>query len=123
MNSYGEGMELEFKLYDPGTETIVDYSKYGTFEGVGTPNYIYKMTDRKGLAAAVGEGIYPNNSIHKDPSFRVLTTKGRLAGSAWDYVNIDDQQLTFYKWASSNDTPAVQQFYTALVLEKLGEYV
>ena len=121
MNAYGEGMELEFKLYDPGTEPIIDYSKYGKLEGVGTTEYQYKMDDRKGLASAVGEGIYPNNVVHKDPAFRLFTTKGRLAGSQWDYVNIDDQQLAFYKWASSNDTPAVQQFYTALALEKLGE--
>jgi len=123
MNAHGESMELDFKLYDPGTEDVVDYSKYGTFEGVGTDKYQYKLTDRKGLAAAVGEGIYPNNSIYKDPSYRVLVSKGKLAGSQWDYVNLENQQLTFYKWATSHDTPGVQQFYTALALEKLGETV
>ncbi len=121
MNSHGEQMELDFKLYDPGTEVIVDYEKYGTFEGVGTDKYQYKITDRKGLSAAVGEGVYPNNSVYKDPMYRVLTTKGKLSGSQWDYVNIDEQQLAFYKWAVAHDTAAVQQFYTALALEKLGE--
>src|SRR3989338_10297379 len=121
MNSQGEQMELEFKLYDPGTEAIVEYEKYGMFEGVGTDKYQYKVMDRKGLAAAVGEGIYPNNSVYKDPAYRVLTTKGKLSGSQWDYVNIDEQQLAFYKWATAHDTAAVQQFYTALALEKLGE--
>ncbi len=121
MNAHGESMELDFKLYDPGTEDQVDYSKYGEFKGVGTNSYDYKVNDRKGLAAAVGEGIYPNNSVYKDPAYRVLVTKGKLIGSQWDYVNIDDQQLTFYKWATSHDTPAVQQYYTALALEKLGE--
>ncbi len=123
MNSHGENMELEFKLFDPGTETLVDYAKYGTFEGLGTDKYAYKGTNRKGLAAAVGEGIYPNNSVFKDPMFRMLVTKGKLKGSQWDYVNIDNQQIAFYKWATSHDTPAVQQFYTALALEKLGETV
>ena len=66
MNAHGETMELDFQLYEPGTETLVDYSKYGTLENVGTEKYAYKMTDRKGLAAAVGEGVYPNNSIFKD---------------------------------------------------------
>ncbi len=122
LNAHGENMELEFKLYDPGTETWVDYEKYGHFVGVGTEKYEYKVTDRKGLAAAVGEAVYPNNSIYKDPTYRVLVSKGRLAGSQWDYVNIDNQQLAFYKWASSHDTMAVQQYYTALTLEKLGEY-
>ncbi len=122
MNVHGENMELEFKLYDPGTEDIVDYEKYGTFVGLGTDKYEYKVTNRKGLAAAAGEGIYPNNSIYMDPTYRVLVTKGRLAGSQWDYVNIDNQQLAFYKWATSHDTMAVQQYYTALALEKLGEF-
>ncbi len=122
MNAHGEEMELDFKLYDPGTELIVDYAKYGTFQGIGTDKYVYKITDRKGLAAAVGEGIDPNNSIYKDPVYRMLVPKGKLAGSQWDYVNIENQQLAFYKWAAAHDTPAVQQFYLAVSLEKLGEY-
>jgi beta-glucuronidase len=121
MNSHGEDMEVDFKLYDPGTEQIVDYEKYGTFVNVGTDKYQYKVTNRKGLSAAVGEGVYPNNSVYKDPTYRLLINKGRLQGSPWDYVNIDDQQLAFYKWATSHDTQGVQQFYTALALEKLGE--
>ncbi len=122
MNTYGEHMELGFNLYDPGTETIVDYARYGEFENIGTNQYSYKITDRKGLSAALGEGISPNNSVYKDPTYRLLSTKGRLTGSQWDYVNTDDQLVAFYKWATSHDTPAVQQFYTALALEKLGEY-
>lgn len=121
MNVHGENMELDFKLYDPGAETVVDYARYGTFEAVGTEQYKYKVTDRKGLSAAVGEGIYPNNAVYKDPAYRVLVTKGKLSGSQWDYVNIDDQQLAFYKWATAHDTMGVQQYYTALALEKLGE--
>lgn len=121
MNSHGENMELAFILYDPGTEGLVNYEKYGSFVREGTDTYEYKITDRKGLAAAVGEGIYPNNSVYKDPAYRILVTKGRLNGSHWDYVNNDDQQLSFYKWSTSHDIPAVQQYYTALTLEKLGE--
>ncbi len=122
MNSHGESMDLEFKLYDPGTEEIVDYTKYGTFNGLGTDKYEYKITARKALSVAVGEGVYPSNSIYKNPALRLLQTKGKLSGSQWDYVNIENQQLAFYKWATSHDTPAVQQYYTAGALEKLGEY-
>ncbi len=122
MNSHGESMDLEFKLYDPGTEEIIDYAKYGTFVGLGTDKYEYKTTNRKGLSAAAGEGVYPSNSIYKNPALRLLQTKGKLSGSQWDYVNIENQQLAFYKWATSHDTPAVQQYYTAGALEKLGEY-
>lgn len=121
LNIHGEKMELEFKLYDPGSGDIVDYTKYGTFAGLGTDQYAYKMTDRKGLAAAVGEGIYPNNSVYKDPTYKILNLKGRLAGSHWDFVNMDNQQLTFYKWATTKETPGVQLFYTGLALEKLGQ--
>lgn len=124
INSYGEGMELDFTLYDKGSGDIVDYSQFGSFENVGTDKYQYKVTDKKGLAAAVGEGIYPNNSVYKDPVLRILSSKGKIAGSQWDYVNIDDQQLAFYRWATaSTETPGVQQYYTALALEKLGQHV
>jgi hypothetical protein len=120
MNSHGENMELEFQLYEPGEGRIIDYSKYGTFKNVGTDKYEYQMTNRKGLSAAVGEGIYPNNSVYKDPAYRLLMNKGKLNGSHWDYVNIENQQLAFYKWATTKETPAVQLFYTAKSLEKLG---
>ena len=121
LNAHGEQMELDFNLYEPGTETMVDYEKYGKWSGIGTDHYEYRIQDRKGLAAAVGEGIYPNTSVFKDPVYRLLETKGRLNGSQWDYVNIPNQQLAFYKWASSHDSAGVKQFYTALALEKLGE--
>ena len=121
LNSHGENMELEFKLSDPGSGDIVDYQKFGSFTGEGTGLYEYRMTKRKALAAETGEGVYPNNSVYKDPAYRMLVTRGRLAGSQWDYVNIDNPQLAFYKWAATNDTPAVQQFYTAVALERVGE--
>src|SRR3989338_2839376 len=120
MNAHGENMELEFQLYDPGHPTIVDYEKFGEFRGVGTEQYEYRLNNRKGLAAAAGEGIFPNNSVYKDPAYRLLIKKGKLSGSQWDYVNHENQQLAFYKWATTHDTPAVQQFYTAMALEKLG---
>ena len=113
-------MELDFKLYDPGSGDIVDYSKYGTFSGIGTDKYNYQITDRAGLAAAVGEGIYPNGSVFKDPVYRLLASKGKLSGSHWDYVNIDNQQLSFYKWVTTQESPGVKLFYTAMALEKLG---
>lgn len=120
VNAHGQKIEVSFKLYDPGTEVFVDYEKYGTFVGEGTDKYQYRITNRKGLSAAVGEGVYPSNAVYKDPTYRMLVSKGKLGGTQWDYVNIEDQQLAFYKWATSHDTMAVQQYYTALALEKLG---
>src|SRR3989338_3337955 len=67
-------------LFDPGTEEIVDYAKYGEFKGIGTENYKYTIKDRKGLTAAVGEGIYPSTSVTKDPGYREAQGSGKLVG-------------------------------------------
>src|SRR5580700_7913313 len=51
-----------FRLIDYGVNGLVDYAKYGHLVGVGTAGYKYVITDPAGLAAAEGEGIYPNTS-------------------------------------------------------------
>src|ERR1039458_472983 len=62
-----------FQLSDPGTETIVRYGAYGVFTGTGTPSYRYYVSDREGLAKAVGEGVYPNvQGLLQDPVFRAM---------------------------------------------------
>lgn len=110
-------------LFDPGTEEIVDYEKYGEFTGVGAENYKYAIKDRPGLAKAVGEGIYPNNSIYKDPGFVDAQKSGKLRGKHWDFVNVDDPMLGFYKWATAPEEPGVKQFYTARALAEAGHIV
>ena len=108
-------------LADPGTEFPVDYSKYGTFVDEGGTDYHYQITDRIGLAKAVGEGIYPNDgSVYSDPAYRRREQAKQLDGDYWDFVNIDDTQLSFLKWATTSEEPGVQQFYTALALERAG---
>ncbi len=107
-----------FELYDWGTEEIVDYTKYGQFVSTGTRYYKYVITDKKGLARAVGEGIFPNESVYENPRFIELQKSGKLKGSHWDFVNIDDYELSFYKWATVQEDPGVKLFYTALALEK-----
>ena len=110
-----------FDLFDPGKEEIVDYEKYGRFINVGTEKYRYIITDKKGLAEAVGEGIFPNTeSIQKDPTYIRLKNTGVLDGNHWDFVNIKDHQASFYKWATASEDPGVKLFYTALALEKAG---
>src|SRR4029077_1766793 len=100
---------------------IVDYEKYGVFTGTGTSQYRYVIRDREGLSRAVGEGIYPNvTGLLKDPAFQKAQYAGRLEGSLWDFVNTDDVQANFYKWASSQEQPGVKQFYTADMLERAG---
>ena len=110
-----------FTLFDPGQENVVDYDKYGEFTNVGTAQYRYLIRDREGLAKAVGEGIYPNvTGLLKDPNYQKFKYNGKLEGSLWDFVNTDDLQANFYKWASAQEQPGVKQFYTADMLERSG---
>lgn len=109
--------EPEFKLFDAG-QKFVHYEKYGEFINEGEPAYKYKIEDRQGLAAAVGEGIYPNTSVYKDPVYKEFQKEGSLQGDRWGFIGIDDTKLAFYKWASLTDeNPGVREFYTALLLE------
>ncbi len=108
-------------LFDPGSEEIVDYGKYGEFKGIGTENYKYEIKDRPGLAKAVGEGIYPSSSIYKDPGCIAAQTAGKLKGNQWDFVNSEDQMLAFYKWATTNEEPGVKLYYSAAALAKTDQ--
>jgi len=110
------------KLANTGKEAlIVDYAKYGKFSGVSTKKYKYTITDPKGLIAAVGEGIYPNTSgVMKDPSYKKLLKEKRLEGSHWDFVNTDDVEATFFKWATAAEPWGIKLFYIGLILEKAG---
>ncbi|MBN1823341.1 MAG: hypothetical protein JW803_03370 [Endomicrobiales bacterium] len=113
------GAELE--LYDEGTERVVDYTKYGTFENVGTEKYNYRIKDAENLKKAVGEGIFPNReSVLKDPAYDKIKKSRKFGGSHWNYVNNDDAALSFYKWATANEEPGAKLYYTALALEKSG---
>ncbi len=108
-------------LYDPGKEEIVNYSKYGKFENIGTKDYKYSVLDQEGLSAAVGEGIYPNtSSIRWDPEYKKVLKEKRLEGDHWDFVQSPDLEAAFLKWATAGEPQGVKMFYTALVLEKSG---
>ncbi|OGV44441.1 MAG: hypothetical protein A2X46_06035 [Lentisphaerae bacterium GWF2_57_35] len=52
-----QGEEPLFKIYNPGTEDIVQYEKYGVFRNVGTAQFTYILRDSAGLAKASGEGL------------------------------------------------------------------
>lgn len=108
-------------LHDPGKEDFVDYTAYGSFKGIGTEKYRYVVKDPEGLAAAAGEGIYPNTTgVTWDPRYREIKNQGRLEGNHWDFVNTDDLEANFYKWAQAPEPAGVKLFYTALTLERSG---
>jgi hypothetical protein len=111
-----------FTLFDPGTDNIVDYEKYGVYTNLGTAQYRYLIKDREGLSKAVGEGVYPNVlGLLKDPNYQKALYDKSLEGSVWDYVNSDNVQFNFFKWASNHDQPAgLRQFYIAQMLERAG---
>jgi len=108
-------------LFDPGTEDVVDYAKYGEFKNIGTKDYQYLITDQQGLMAAVGEGIYPNtSSVRRDPELKKALKEKRLDGDVWDFLYCPDAEAAFLKWATSNEPQGVKLFGTGLVLEKAG---
>ncbi|MFA4991176.1 MAG: glycoside hydrolase family 2 TIM barrel-domain containing protein [Candidatus Omnitrophota bacterium] len=108
-------------LYEPGKEEIVNYRKYGCFKDAGTDRYKYAVKDQEGLAQATGEGIYPNtSSVNWDPLYLKAKQEGRLEGNHWDFVNTDDLEANFYKWANASEPQGVRMFYTGLMLERSG---
>ena len=107
----------------PGKEKVVDYTKYGKFNHVGTKDYKYEITDFKGLAEAVGEGIYPNNgTVFKNEHYQKLSKDGRLKGTHWDYVNTEDLEAAYYKWLMAPEPPGVKLYYLGLTFEKAAMY-
>jgi tetratricopeptide (TPR) repeat protein len=112
------------KLAWVGEEAIVDYQKYGTFTGVGTKEYKYKVGNPNALAIAVGEGIYPNTGdVLKNPRYKEVYKEGRLNGTHWDFVNTPDLEAAYFKWATAGEAPGVKLFYTGLIFEKAKMYL
>ncbi|VAW16845.1 hypothetical protein MNBD_BACTEROID05-575, partial [hydrothermal vent metagenome] len=104
-----------------GKSKIVDYSLYGEFLKVGTSEYRYKIKDVDGLAAAVGEGIYPNSSAtYNNPRYKIVKAEGRLEGSHWDFINSDDLEAAHFKWVKAPEPWGVRLFYIGMIFEKAG---
>lgn len=110
----------KLKLAFPGTPGPADYEAAGRFDNEGEKNYRYVFTDQKKLAKQVGEGIFPNNDASKDPRYKELLKEGKLNGNHWNFTDLKDSELGFYKWATVNEDPGVKQFVTAMMLERAG---
>jgi beta-glucuronidase len=108
------------KLAFPGKKGAIDYEKFGRFEGVGTKDYKYIIENKSGLGDAVGEGIFPNFQAAKDPRYKELLKAGKLQGKHWNFVDIRDAEVAYYKWATASEDQGVKQFYIAMMLERAG---
>lgn len=110
----------QLKLAFPGVKGAIPYEKFGRFDGEGTAQYKYIATNRKGLMASAGEGIYPNTDVFKDPAYQKLLQADELKGNHWFFVDSNYAAKNFYKWATTSEEPGVKQFYSAVMLERAG---
>jgi len=110
-------------IHTRGRSRVVDYQKYGEFQKEGTQDYIYVVKDMEGLLAAVGEGIYPNSgAIFQNPRYKEVRKEGRLKGKHWDFVNSDDLEAAYFKWATAPESWGVRLFYLGSIFEKAEMY-
>ena len=109
-----------FKLYDPGTEDIVDYEKYGEFLNLGTKDFRYVIKDRDGLARASGEGIDPSLTITNNPEYRKALKANKLKGDWWKNVGTSNPQLDYFVWAHAPEDPGVRLLYVGKAMERGG---
>ncbi len=104
----------------PGTSGPADYESAGRFDGIDTKSYRYVFTSQDTLAKQVGEGIFPNSMVTRDPRYKEFMKEGKLNGNHWTFADLKDSELGFYKWASVSEDPGVKLFMTSIMLERTG---
>jgi tetratricopeptide (TPR) repeat protein len=111
-------------VFNPGSEQVVDYRKYGQFEGVGTANYQFIVDNPSALTKAVGYGIYPSNTtnILRLPEYRKAKNEGRLDGSHWDFLKTSDFEAAYFKWISAPEPAGIRLYYQGLIFERAQMY-
>ena len=101
----------DFHLAYPGTETVIDYEKYGRFVNVGTEEYRYEVTNKEGLSRAAGEGVYPNDSFREDPEFDTFKRENPGKINPWEYVDRRSAKDNFYAWYESTEQDEGTKLY------------
>ena len=110
-----------FEISDLGKNSALDYTQYGEFKNVGTPEYEYVVNNGAALKRDAGIGIYPNqDGVFKEEKYKELESRGKLEQSHWDALQSDDLQAAFYVWAKAHDRGGVKSYFTASILEKAG---
>ncbi|HLP43359.1 MAG TPA: glycoside hydrolase family 2 TIM barrel-domain containing protein [Fibrobacteria bacterium] len=113
--------EMPLTLSQPGEGLFLDYSKYGKFVEVGTESYKYVLEDSVGLAAAVGEGIWPNtDGVKKNPLWKTMVKSGWMRSSHWENVDFKAPTPMYFSWATAEEDPGRKLFYTAEALKYAG---
>jgi beta-glucuronidase len=117
-----EAASPTFRLADANAEFPVDFSKYGEFFNLGGNKYKYRITNRAGLAKAMGEGLYPNATLlYRDPAFIKWKAAHSSEMNQWDYVDSGDPQTDFYVWAQAKDVgPGAKLFFSGKALAQAG---
>ena len=111
------------RIADWGSVAWINYEDFGRFEGVGTADFRFVITDMAGLREASGEGIWPNSSsAFRNPLVREMRAQGILPANRWDHVVTTDYEKNFFVWATTQYSPGLQQFYIAFALDRAGEY-
>lgn len=113
-----------FPIKNTGKEFPINFSAYGSFSGVGSDFYKFKITDRVGLAKAMGAGMYPDAGLlSDDPTYRAWKNKHPQPGNHWSHVDTGDPKSDFYVWATARDIgPGTKLLFTGHALEAAGHY-
>lgn len=110
-----------FTLARSGVDGPVDYSRFGTFTGVGTNDYAYTVSDEEGLKKAVGEATYPDwDDAMNDPLYQKLQSEGKLGENHWKAFGSPDPALAFFNWTDAAEDPGVKSFFIGMILERAG---
>jgi beta-glucuronidase len=112
-----------FPIKDVGEKFPINFEKYGSWTGKGSNDYNFKITNKSGLAAAMGAGLYPNeSSIGKDPGFQKFRKKFKGQINPWDFTQSGNPQNDFYAWTTSKGDigPGTKLLFTANALAEAG---
>lgn len=113
-------LQRPLELALPGLDILqLDYAKYGRFENLGQRGYRYVITDSAGLAAAVGEGVYPNlDGVRGNPLFAPLQSAGLLLPNPMEAMDYDHPGRMYLSFASAAHDPGACQFFAAEALKE-----
>jgi len=115
---------MALTLAEPGTEKVVDYEKYGEFQGIGTFDYRYVTKDFQGLARASGEGIAPNRNAARNPEYAKVVAQKRIKKNIWEHKPhlSGDPQADYFAWSVSGEDPGVRLLQIGIALEEAGQF-